>query len=75
MTDVKLYAWMVYEEVSDQWNIIGAELPGMGMTPLVTSRLHVAQSLTRLAEAHHERTAKPVRLIGFAMSELLEKLP
>lgn len=75
MTDTKLYAWMVFEADIDQWNIIGAVIPGVGASPLVTSQLHVAHGLTRYAEMHRSRTGKPVRLLGFRMSELLEKLP
>lgn len=76
---MKLYAWMVYEEDTNEWNIIAAGLPGMGTSawahPLVTSQLAVAHKMSRYAEAHRKASRKPVQLVAFKSSELLEELP
>lgn len=64
-----LYAWEVLEPETNEWNIIAATVGALRMTPLVTTRRGVAESLRLVAETHGRRESKPVRLMSFVAFE------
>jgi hypothetical protein len=75
---VTLYCWQVLE--AGEWNIIGAALPDptglLGpVSPLVTTRLHVAHMLGFAAVAHHDATGLLVRLARYEEPEIMREVP
>jgi hypothetical protein len=70
----ELHAWVAtYADGTE--GIIAGELPGMGMTPLITSRRAVAESLEELARRaqrltmHTRHRVVRIRLVTFTSTE------
>jgi len=74
---VNLHCWVAtYQDGSE--GIIAGGLPDMGMTPLVTSRRHVAEGMEAIArqvQRLSQQTPHPVvsvRLVTFTSTEVIQ---
>jgi hypothetical protein len=66
-----IWAWQVHE--NGEWNLIAAVLPGIdGMSPLVTTREHVAQLMRPIAVGHGSASGLEVRLVHYNNPTIVE---
>jgi hypothetical protein len=71
----ELFAWLVKEDDGRE-GLIAAEVPEIGITPvpLVASNRQFMEAIAPIAQAHADRSGKPVRLVRFVEAETVKKL-
>jgi hypothetical protein len=65
----ELFAFLSIDETGE--GICAAILPGLGSTPLVTSKERVAEMMKQNAQSISKMGNKPVRLVRFTRAEVL----
>jgi hypothetical protein len=70
-----LFAWLVKEEDGREGPVC-AVLPGLGLVavPLVSLDRRLMEAIKPVAQAHGDRSGKPVRFVRFTEAETLDRV-
>jgi len=71
----ELYAWIGIDPHSGDEGVLGADIPGMGMMPLIGADLTRVESLREWAELVGRTTGQRFRLKRYVLTDTLEEHP